>query len=41
MAQQIKEVSRTSYKKGLEDGKSGKSTPSAKPRVVKTTQTNN
>ena len=30
MAQQIKEVSRTSYKKGLEDGKSGKSTPSAK-----------
>ena len=41
MAQQIKEVSRTSYKKGLEDGKAGKSTPSAKPRVVKTTQTNN
>lgn len=39
--QQIKEVSKAQYKKGLEDGKSGKSSVSTAPRVVKRTQVNN
>ncbi len=39
--QQIKEVAKAQYKKGLEDGKSGKSSISTAPRVVKKTQVNN
>lgn len=39
MAQQIKEISRAQYKKGFEDGKSGKSSTTPKSRVVKPTQT--
>lgn len=41
-AQQIKEVSRAQYKRGLEDGKTGKtSSPVSKPHVVKQPSQNN